>query len=152
MHILNQWLGCTTCKIKSVKRRHLTIQQIEAHSNLMRLQKACDAAAGLANLDGCLVIARDLSVTGFNETIEATGEVKPLLADFYTCDADRAVEFELSSKGHRHKSAARLCGALPGTIVFVVSQDSDLRVLSSAEDEEHVWAFENLATSTEMYV
>jgi DNA integrity scanning protein DisA with diadenylate cyclase activity len=44
--------------------------------------------------------------------------------------------------GTRHRSAFRLCKAHANSLVFVVSQDGDLRVFFS--DDEFVYGFERL--------
>ncbi len=45
--------------------------------------------------------------------------------------------------GTRHRSAYRLCKILPNTIVFVISQDGDLRVFFSNDTD--VYSFESLS-------
>lgn len=53
---------------------------------------------------------------------------------------------ELNEVGTRHRSAFRLCAALPGTLAFVVSQDRTLSVFYG-EDHEHVWLWRRLEAS-----
>jgi hypothetical protein len=44
--------------------------------------------------------------------------------------------------GNRHQSTLRLCRAVPNSLAFVVSQDGDLTVFDSTEDEVGMLVFE----------
>lgn len=67
--------------------------------------------ADLANVDGCVVLDRQLNVLGFGGKIEV-----PVA--------------KMDGFGTRHGSAKAWCEKFPGGIAFVISQDGNLRVIS----------------------
>jgi hypothetical protein len=107
--------------------------------------------AGLSSVDGCVVLDRNLQVLGFG------GEIR--VDDQKVYAAPRALrnlrtgqltpEAELEQYGTRHRSAYRLAKVSPGTIVFVISQDGDLRIFCS--DEETVFGFDRLHAWVHQY-
>ncbi len=100
--------------------------------------------AGLSCIDGCVVLDRRLRVVGFG------GEIR--IDDERLRAAPRALrnkktgeltpEAVIEQMGTRHRSAYRLARLHAGTIVFVISQDGDLRVFCS--DEHDVFGFDRL--------
>ena len=51
-------------------------------------------------------------------------------------------QFELepaTAMGTRHRSAYRLCKALPGSVALVISQDAGLRVVSYLHEQVMCW-------------
>lgn len=101
-----------------------------------RMFSAARALADLANTDGCVVLDRKLRLSGFG------GEIRVHDSDItgWRCTAahhDTLAEeepIELERFGTRHRSAVRLCAAVPGTTAFVISQDGDLRVFYGMPD------------------
>lgn len=111
-----------------------------------RLLATADLVASLANVDGCVGLSPDLVVQGFGGEISvdenSLGELRaaPLIdaaSDIPIKDQD-ARQFG----GTRHRSAYRLAKVSPGAIVFVISQDGDLRVFCN--DDGKVYAFDRL--------
>jgi hypothetical protein len=98
-----------------------------------------EAVGSLGGVDGCVVMDRGLRVRGFG------GEI--LVSELAAQDAPRRFrkagsgeewgydEFMTGIGGTRHRSAARLCRAVGGAVVFVVSQDGGLKLLCSTEDQ-----------------
>lgn len=112
------------------------------------LAHCAQAIADLANVDGCVLLDRKLSVLGFggkinvsDDDIKATG----LRYANHVTREDRD-EAEIREFGTRHLSAFRLCKALPGAMVFVVSQDAELRLFFS--DDDHVYFYDQLCPSS----
>ncbi len=110
-----------------------------------------DIVSGLSSVDGCVVLDRDLRVTGFGGEIlvdptRAAGEARGL-RNLKT--GDPMPETELDRLGTRHRSAYRLAKSHPGVIAFVVSQDGDLRVFASTQhdvfgfDRLHAWVHQS---------
>lgn len=107
--------------------------------------------AGLSSVDGCVVLDRNLQVLGFG------GEIR--VDDKKVKDTPRALknlktgqltqENELERMGTRHRSAYRLAKVHPGIIVFVISQDGDLRIFCS--DESNVFGFDRLHAWVHQY-
>ncbi len=107
--------------------------------------------SALSSVDGCVVLDRNLQVLGFG------GEIR--VYDDKVKKAPRALknlktgqltpEDELEQMGTRHRSAYRLAKVHPGIIVFVISQDGDLRIFCS--DESHVFGFDRLHAWVHQY-
>ena len=103
-----------------------------------------DIVSGLSAADGCVVLDRDLRVGGFGGEIvvdparatRAARELRNLKT------GEPMPESELDRLGTRHRSAYRLVKAHPGVIAFVVSQDGDLRMFTSTQDD--VFGFDRL--------
>jgi hypothetical protein len=95
-----------------------------------RMFSAARALADLANVDGCVTLDRRLRLYGFG------GEIRVNESDVagfrvFAADPETLAEqepIEIERFGTRHRSATRLCAAVPGTLAFVISQDGDLRV------------------------
>jgi hypothetical protein len=87
--------------------------------------------SGMSAADGCVVIDRRLVVHGFGGSINAdnvAGGPGRLCQDTTKNQEVRASDL-LARFGQRHRSAYALCANVPGSLVFVVSQDGDLRIL-----------------------
>src|SRR5262245_17983781 len=112
-----------------------------------QLHVALSAAAGLSEVDGCVVLDRGLRVKLFGGKIHSSsasgaGAAKVLdLRDWYARDV--SIESEIRKLGTRNQSACQFCREHPRTFAFVISQDCDLRVYCS--DDEAAYAFEALA-------
>jgi len=100
-----------------------------------RLVTHADIVGNMSCVDGCVVLNRRLQVCGFGSEIKITdGQLRNGSRAFKNLKTgeiwpDR--EFFDGIGGTRHKSAARLCMAHAAVVVFVVSQDGELRVFSS---------------------
>jgi hypothetical protein len=107
--------------------------------------------AGLSSVDGCVVLDRNLQVLGFG------GEIR--IDDQKVQSAPRTLrnlrtgqlmpEVELEQYGTRHRSAYRLVKVHPETMVFVISQDGDLRIFCS--DEQDIFGFDHLHAWVHQY-
>ena len=100
-------------------------------------------AASLAHLsaiDGCVVLDRSLQLCGFSGHIQVDDEYLRNQARVFTNGiGEPRSEDDLKALGARHNSAFRLCKAYPHQLVFVISQDGDMRLFSS--DKKHVYEF-----------
>jgi hypothetical protein len=112
-----------------------------------RMFSAARALAELANVDGCVVLDRKLRLYGFGGEIRV-GEEQ---VQGWTCEEAHPETLaplnviNVERWGTRHRSAFRLCCVRPGTIVFVVSQDGDLRVFYGHE-QNRVCAWQSLGS------
>jgi hypothetical protein len=108
-----------------------------------RLLTHADIVGNLSCVDGCVVLNRRLQVCGFGSEIKLTdGQQKNsprAFKNFKTGEVWPDREFFDGIGGTRHKSAARLCKAHADIVVFVVSQDGELRVFAS--NTKSVYAF-----------
>ena len=104
---------------------------------------AAEAVGNLSCVDGCVVLNRRLQLCGFGGEIQvsdqAAKDAPRKFTNFKTGEEWEYEEFLRGIGGTRHKSAARLCKAHDGILVFIASQDGQLKVFSS--DGENVNAF-----------
>jgi DisA bacterial checkpoint controller nucleotide-binding len=101
------------------------------------------ALAGLSRVDGCVVLHQNLAVLGFGGEIRVD-EIKASSAPRSLRNlksGEITPEEELLSFGTRHRSAFRLCKVHPGTVVFVISQDGDLRIFCSTDHDVYGFQF-----------
>jgi hypothetical protein len=92
----------------------------------------------LSRVDGLVLMNMDLEVRGFGVVITADALPREV------CRARDPAGLELEPLdydhyGTRHRSMMRYCGAVPGSIGFVVSQDGDVRVMTSLEGRLVMW-------------
>ena len=94
--------------------------------------------AHLSTVDGCVVLDRSLHLCGFAGHIQVDdGYLRNQSRVFTNERGEPRSEDDLKALGARHNSAFRICKAYPHQLVFVISQDGDMRLFSS--DEEHVY-------------
>jgi hypothetical protein len=95
--------------------------------------------ASLAMVDGAVVLTHALEAIGFGA--EISGELPDVEFVARVTDLDgQKFEFEpATAMGTRHRSAYRLCKALPGSTALVISQDSSLRVVSCVDQQVMCW-------------
>jgi len=94
--------------------------------------------AGLADVDGAVVITDQLEVLGFGAEIVGVPDVTTVrhardleATDFHVDGVDRV--------GTRHRSAYRLCAFEPGCLAIVVSQDGGVQFVKSLDGAVTVW-------------
>ncbi|MEQ9410537.1 MAG: hypothetical protein RIK87_22570 [Fuerstiella sp.] len=105
-----------------------------------QLFSTVETVAAFGNLDGCVVLDHHLNVVSFGTKLSANRELLPLV-DYH--DRARSLEDGMQSLGTRNNSACRFCQSVPGAVAFVISQDGDLRVYVSNEQE--AYAFDRLS-------
>lgn len=124
----------------------LSIDDVDAVGNTVdgwrqsaaRLLASAQAVAALANVDGAVVIDRSLRVTAFGAVITAPPASIPCVRSAVeSLEATEVVD--ITQYGTRHQSAYRLCASQPGTLVFVISQDGDMRVFFGDRKRVHLW-------------
>lgn len=86
------------------------------------LSQVVDCVAGLAAVDGAVILRRDLRLLGFGAEITA----------------EPGGDGEADSWGMRHRSAARFCQMVPGSLAFVVSQDGGIRLFRWSDSDGNV--------------
>lgn len=111
-----------------------TKAQSQLHSDIAALSE-------LSAVDGCVVLTRDLKLLGFGGEIRVGEEESRGSAAKFTKLSgeifERADNYESimeSFGGTRHRSAARLCRVISDVIVFVISQDGDLKMICNSEE------------------
>jgi hypothetical protein len=145
--IADFWCACVDCaECKDGQATESALHQWRWKRE--RLFSSATALSGLSAVDGCVVLNRNLEVLGFGgviglvdldaKIVDSPRRLKNVKTGAILDDS----EFASLGLGTRHRSAFRLCKAHPGSVVFVVSQDGDLRVFYS--DDQYIYGFEKL--------
>jgi hypothetical protein len=127
--------------------QQLCDQQNDWLTRRSQFHVALSTAAGLSEVDGCVVLDRGLRIHLFGGKIRPSGgngraAVKSLdLRDWYSREV--SIEPGVRKLGTRNQSACQFCREHPQAFAFVISQDGDLRVYCS--DSDAAYAFEALA-------
>jgi len=114
-----------------------------------RLAIASGTIGELASVDGCVVLNRDLSVVSFGAKINTTREqAERSEIQFRNARTEAVLDLAALEKegGTRLRTALWLCKTFPNVIVFVVSQDQNLKVLWS--ENTTAFAFGPIALRT----
>jgi hypothetical protein len=95
--------------------------------------------ASLANVDGAVVLTKQLEIMGFGA--EIGGALPPIMQVRRALDleADSFVTEVVDVVGTRHRSAYRFCAAVPGAVAVVVSQDGGVRFVNCHRDAVTYW-------------
>lgn len=95
--------------------------------------------AGLAAVDGAVVITRRFELLGFGG--EISGELEPVHAVRKSLDleGESTIEEGTQGVGTRHRSAYRLAAALPDVLLVVISQDGDARFVRDRNGAVTCW-------------
>ncbi|MHC1767675.1 MAG: putative sensor domain DACNV-containing protein [Verrucomicrobiia bacterium] len=93
------------------------------------ITEAVRFTACLSAVDGAVVIGQPLEVLGFGA--EISGNLSPVLEVDRALDpaATRTQTESALDYGTRHRSAYRICQALPGVVAVVISQDGAARII-----------------------
>jgi len=135
---INFWIACTEYDRANTNRSLLQ------RCNAVRTKMLVDAKAvgNLSAVDGCVVLDRHLRVLGFGGIIQVSeSDAKTSNRPFQNAVSGEEWPYDEFMKGiggTRHQSAARLCRVHQGVLVFVVSQDGDLKLLCSDREPPQV--------------
>jgi DisA bacterial checkpoint controller nucleotide-binding len=109
------------------------------------LFEAAHLIASLSGVDGAIVLTKRYEILGFGAEILENHDHVMTVARALDAEGEHT-EMELSEGvGTRHRSAYRLCRALPGADVTVVSQDGTVRFVKWRKGVVTYW--EQVATS-----
>jgi Probable sensor domain DACNV len=86
--------------------------------------------AALTAVDGAVVMTKRFEVLGFGAEIAGGLPVVTEVRRAVDLEADTFATELVDSVGTRHRSAYRLCNAVPGAIAIVVSQDGGVRFVN----------------------
>ena len=92
----------------------------------------------LSRVDGLIWLDGDLCLHGFGVEITARRDPKSLLLALDS-QGRNTRKLRLNHYGMRHRSMMRHCAAHPESLGFVVSQDGDIRAITSVDDSVVVW-------------
>jgi hypothetical protein len=140
LDVVNFWIACV-----EYLREEPKSQSLLRRCTVLRTKMLTDAEAvgNLSGVDGCVVLDRRLQLCGFGGVISVSEEAaQQSVRAFRNVKSGEEWGYNQFMKeigGTRHKSAARLCKVHPGVLVFVVSQDGDLK--SFCSDDRQINAF-----------
>ena len=95
--------------------------------------------AALAQVDGAVLLTKRFEILGFGAEIAGS---LPLIHDVrrgLDLEATRCSTEVVEEVGTRHRSAYRLCAAVPGTLAIVVSQDGGVRFVTQHHGAVTYW-------------
>jgi hypothetical protein len=144
---LGEGLRRTWCALCTVKRamESKNYPDLVDHLEYKRqvVHKLCSASRSIGQMsatDGCVILDLQLKLHGFGGKIHVTDAPARTC---YRVVGDTQTKLSANDLllpfGQRHESAFRLCAAVPHCMVFVVSQDGDLRLFLSSDDAVYLY-------------
>jgi hypothetical protein len=95
--------------------------------------------AGLCAVDGAVVMTQRFEFLGFGGEISGKLHGVKTVSKALDLEGDETVEEPTEGFGTRHRSAFRLCNALPDVIAVVISQDSNVRFVKRKDGAVTYW-------------
>ena len=94
----------------------------------------------LSRVDGLVLLTPDLGVSGFGVEIQtSTMPARVTKAKSASAAQSSLTEVDYFYFGTRHRSMMRHCGAHPGSVGFVISQDGDVRAMLKVKNDVVMW-------------
>ena len=91
-----------------------------------------------ATVDGAVVMNRRFELLGFGGEITVAEPVRQIHRAV-DLEASESIPAMVDHEGTRHRSAYRLCQAVPGALAFVVSQDGGITVVHARDHRVLCW-------------
>lgn len=95
--------------------------------------------AGLADVDGAVVLSKRFEVMGFGGEIVGELPDVPRVMRALDLEGEAREEESTDGVGTRHRSLYRLCGALPEALGIVLSQDGGVRLVAKKDGAVTYW-------------
>jgi hypothetical protein len=114
-----------------------TDEEIEALDEA--LFETAHLIAGLAAADGAVVMSKQNELLGFGGMISGRLPDVGSVGRALDIEGEKVAEEGTGNVGARHRSAYRLCGALPGSVAVVISQDGGVRFVSQRDGRVTYW-------------
>jgi hypothetical protein len=95
--------------------------------------------AGLCAVDGAFVMTQRFELLGFGGEISGKLPGVKTVLKALDVEGDEIVEEPAEEFGTRHRSAYRLCNALPDVIAVVISQDGNVRFVKRKDGAVTYW-------------
>ena len=92
----------------------------------------------LMQVDGALVLDQRLCLLGFGGEIRVDRTVLQV-GHAQDLDGTFTIPWNVQADGTRHRSVYRLCSVEPDVIGFVISQDSQVRMIANVDDRVLFW-------------
>jgi hypothetical protein len=120
--------------------RELSLSTTDLEDRERELTGAVKVVTSLAALDGAVLMTPDLAVLGFGTKIRAGGKVGVVYdGRDYSLRRRKAKLVDLSQFGTRHLSMIRYCRRDPNAFGIIVSQDGQIRVVTSSDEDLILW-------------
>ena len=103
------------------------------------IEHLADYLAGLAAVDGALVLTQQLDLVGFGVEIQATQVPLERVYRALDLEAQQRQPLALDHGGTRHRAAYRICLAAPECLTIVVSQDGSVQFVHEQAGQIIVW-------------
>ncbi len=94
--------------------------------------------ADLMQVDGALILDKRLCLIGFGGEIRVDRNVLQV-GQAHDLEGTHITPWNVQGDGTRHRSVYRLCSVEPETIGFVISQDSQVRMIANLNDSVVFW-------------
>lgn len=114
-------------------------QDAELLALTAEIEHMADYLAGLAAVDGALVLTQQLDLVGFGVEIQATQVPLERVYRALDLEAHQRQPLALDHGGTRHRAAYRLCLAAPECLTIVVSQDGSVQFVHEQAGQVIVW-------------
>jgi hypothetical protein len=92
----------------------------------------------LMQVDGALVLDKRVGLVGFGGEIRVDRNVL-MVGLAHDLEGKSITPWDVRGDGTRHRSVYRLCSVEPEAIGFVISQDSQVRMIANVDDSVIVW-------------
>lgn len=92
----------------------------------------------LMQVDGALVLDKRVRLVGFGGEIRVDRNVF-MVGLAHDLEGKNITPWDVRGDGTRHRSVYRLCSVEPEAIGFVISQDSQVRMIANVDDSVIVW-------------
>jgi hypothetical protein len=103
------------------------------------IEHMADYLAGLAAVDGALVLTQQLDLVGFGVEIQATQVPLERVYRALDLEAHQRQPLAVDHGGTRHRAAYHLCLAAPECLTIVVSQDGSVQFVHEQAGQVIVW-------------
>ncbi|MDF7813904.1 putative sensor domain DACNV-containing protein [Hymenobacter sp. YC55] len=103
------------------------------------IEHLADYLAGLAAVDGALVLTQLLDLVGFGVEIQATQVSLERVYRALDLEAQERQAVAVDHGGTRHRAAYRLCLAAPECLAIIVSQDGGVQFVGEQAGQVVVW-------------
>jgi len=92
----------------------------------------------LMQVDGAMVVDQRLCVIGFGGEIRVDRNVFQV-SQAHDLDGSTLTDWDVQADGTRHRAVYRLCSVEPKVIGFVISQDSQVRMIANVDESVIFW-------------
>ena len=114
-------------------------QDAELLALTAEIEHFADYLAGLAAVDGAVVLTQQVALVGFGVEIQATQVPLERVYRALDLEAQQLQPLAVDHGGTRHRAAYRLCLAAPECLTIVVSQDGTVQFVHEQAGQIIVW-------------